>query len=86
MRSRWLDHGSFRYEFEVSDDSTEAKIEEGDWCTLGIVDWPGFPLQSAHTLGIALPTDDKNAYTPMHKVIKAKFDRASIKPTLAVCR
>ncbi len=68
------DHGSFRYEFEVSDDSTEAKIEEGDWCTLGIVGWPGFPLQSAHALGLALPADDKSRYTPMHKVIKARFD------------
>jgi len=68
------DHGSFRYEFEVSDDSTEAKIEEGDWCTLGIVGWPGFPLQSAHTLGLGLPTDNKYAYTPMHKVVLATFD------------
>lgn len=68
------DHGAFQYEFEVSDDSTEAKIEEGDWCTLGIVDWPGFPLQAAHTLGLALPADDKSIYAPMHKVIKAKFD------------
>jgi hypothetical protein len=69
------DHGSFRYEFEVSDDSTEAKIEEGDWCTLSIVGRPGFPLESAHKLGLGLPTDDKNAYTPMHKVIRAKFDQ-----------
>lgn len=68
------DHASFRYEFEVSEDSTEAKIEEGDWCTIGIVGWPGFPLQSAHTLGLGLPADDKYAYTPMHKVIKARFD------------
>ena len=68
------DHGSFRYEFEVSDDSTEAKIEEGDWCTIGIVGWPGFPLQSAHTLGLDLPIGDRYAYTPMHKVILATFD------------
>jgi hypothetical protein len=68
------ERGSFRYEFAVSEDSTEAKIEEGDWCTLGVVGWPGFPLQSAYTLGLGLPADDKSAYTPMHKVIKAKFD------------
>ena len=68
------EHGSFRCEFEVSEDSTEAKIEEDDWCTLGVVGWPGFPLQSAYTLGLGLPADDKSAYTPMHKVIKAKFD------------
>jgi hypothetical protein len=68
------DRGSFCYEFEVSDDSTEAKIEEGDWCTLGIVDWPGFPMQSAHSLGLALPAGDRSAFTPMHKVIKVTFD------------
>ncbi len=50
------DLGNNQYEFEVSDDSTEAKIEEGDWCTLGIVDQPGFPLRHAASLGLTVKT------------------------------
>jgi hypothetical protein len=70
--------GGHRYEFEVSDDSTEAKIEEDDYCTLGIVDWPGFPLQKAVTLG--LPVSDGSEYIPMYRVILARiehFDRGA---------
>lgn len=72
------DYGGHRYEYEVSDDSTEAKVEEGDWCTLGIVDAPGFPLQRAHKLGLSV--SDDSAYMPMYKVILAQvreFARAS---------
>jgi len=72
--------GGNRYEFAVSADSTEAKIEVGDFCTIGIVSHPGFPLKNARTLGVGL--DD---YTPMHRVISAKiesFDRASARITV----
>ncbi len=66
--------GGHRYEFTVSADSTEAKIEEKDQLTLGITSMPGFPMMSASNL---LGLDDFN---PMHKVIMAKieeFDRAT---------
>lgn len=66
------DHGGNRYEFEVSDDSSEAKIEEGDTCTIGIVSWPGFPLCHAKSLGLDL--DPKVAYAPMYKAIAARID------------
>jgi AAA domain len=79
------DHGSHLYEFEVGDDSTEAKIEEGDWCTLGIVASPGFPLQRAHKLGLSV--SDDSAYMPMYKVILVKiheFARASKRITISL--
>lgn len=69
------DLGGYRYEFEVSPDSTEAKIEEDDQCTIGIVGRPGFPLQKASDLGL-----DVDSYVPMHGVIALKierFDRAA---------
>ena len=67
--------GGNRYEFDVSPDSTEAKIQEADQCMLGIVGRPGFPLQKASQLGL-----DIESYLPMHRVIAVKierFDRAS---------
>jgi len=79
------DLGGNRYEFEVSDDSTEAKIEEGDYCTLGIVDWPGFPLQRASTLG--LNVDKDSLYVPMHSVILVlieQFNRATKRITVRI--
>lgn len=70
-------HGTHTYEFEVSEDSSEAKIEEGDnECAVGIVSWPGFPLANGNSLGLGL--DPKLSFTPMYKVIGArieKFDR-----------
>lgn len=66
--------GGHRYEFTVSADSTEAKIEEKDQLTLGIVNMPGFPMMSAYNL---VGLDD---HSPMHKVVMAKieeFDRAA---------
>ena len=44
------DNGNNLFEFPVSEDSSEAKIEEGDSCTVGIVSWPGFPLLTATRL------------------------------------
>ncbi len=69
------DLGGHRYEFSVNPDSTEAKIEEGDRCTLGIVQMPGFPLMTSSQLGLGV--DD---YSPMHKVIIVQieaFDRTA---------
>ena len=70
------DHGNNQFEFAVSDDSSEAKIEEGSICTVGIVSWPGFPLANGKALGLGL--DPKLSFTPMYRVIAArilKFDR-----------
>lgn len=79
------DHGNNQYEFEVSDDSSEAKIEEGDTCTVGIVSWPGFPLCHGKSLGLNL--DPKLSFTPMNKVISAHidvFDRIGKKLTVTL--
>lgn len=65
--------GGHRYEFAVSADSTEAKLEERDLCTIGVVSLPGFPLMKASSFGI-------ENYMPMHRVIAAHieiFDRAA---------
>ena len=78
-------HGGNRYDFQVSDDSSEAKIEEGDTCTVGIVSWPGFPLCNGKSLELGL--DPKLSYTPMHRVIAAyieKFDRVNKRLTVAL--
>jgi len=79
-------HGSNKYEFEISDDSSEAKIEEGDdGCTVGIVNWPGFPLSNCNSLGLGL--DPKLSYVPMHKVIAVhieEFDRVKKRLTLTL--
>jgi hypothetical protein len=77
------DYGNYRYEFQVSDDSTEAKLEEGDFFTLGIVSWPGFPLQNGSKLGLHI--DDQSAFLPMYKVIAARieeFDRVEKRITV----
>lgn len=66
------DRGNHTYEFEVSEDSSEAKIEEGDTCALGIVSWPGFPLANGNSLGLGL--DPKFSFTPMYKVVAARID------------
>lgn len=70
------DHGGYRYEFTVSDDSTEAKVDVGLRCALGIVGEPGFALQRPAKFGI--PTDKHGAYMPMYSVFYAQiesFDR-----------
>ncbi|WP_425624354.1 AAA domain-containing protein [Agrobacterium radiobacter] len=67
--------GGHRFEFAVSANSTEAKLEVRDLCTIGIVSMPGFPLMKASSLGLSI--DD---YMPMHRVIAAhieNFDRAA---------
>lgn len=70
------------YEFEVSEESTEAKIEPGGYYTIGIVDWPGFPMQTAVTLGLSGSGSD---YSAMHAVIHAdlqSFDRVARRATV----
>jgi hypothetical protein len=77
--------GNNRFEFAVSEDSSEAKIEEGDICTLGIVSWPGFPLANGKSLDLGL--DPKLSFTPMHKIIAAHirtFDRVNLRLTLTL--
>lgn len=77
------DYGNHLYEFEVSDDSTEAKIEEGDWCTIGVSGWPGFPLERPRDLGI----DVDGAFRPMHSIILAipkSFERSAKRITVQV--
>lgn len=71
------DLGDHRYEFEVSDDSTEAKLEEGDaYCTIGIVDWAGFPLETGNSLSLSVDEENQNSlYSPMHSVIACKIEK-----------
>lgn len=74
--------GNNRYEFVVSEESTEAKIEEGDgYCAVGISNWPGFPLQTGKSLNLSVgPADANRLWTPIHQVLAATvetFDRAN---------
>jgi hypothetical protein len=77
------DLGGHLYEFAVSEESTEAKIEEGDsYCAVGVVSWPGFTLQTGNSLGLDLliTEDEAKMRVPVHKVIAATvvgFDRAN---------
>lgn len=82
--------GSNRYEFEVSEESTEAKLEEGgSFYVLGIMSDPGFPQETGRSLGISagsLDLDFSQINMPMHKVIAAtleKFDRVGRRATIA---
>lgn len=74
--------GNNRYEFIVSEESTEAKIEEGDgYCAVGIPSLPGFPLQTGISLGLSVGAEDaKKLWTPLHRVLAAtleSFDRVN---------
>ena len=76
------DHGGNAYTFEVGEESTEAKIEEGEaFCTVGIVSWPGFPLETPKSLDLNVDPDNPGSYfAPIHKIVAAKieeFDRAN---------
>jgi len=75
------------YEFEVSEDSTEAKIEEGDaYCAVGKVALPGFPLTTAISLGLPIQDDEWKLRSPLHKVIAAtlvSFDRVNRRATVS---
>ncbi len=73
-------HGAHRYTFAVAEESTEAKLEEGDaYCVVGVVGEPGLPTVTPKKLGIG---DDTYAgyFYPIHRIIAArieKFDRAA---------
>ena len=75
------DHGAYDYTFQVSEDSTEAKIEEGDkFCTVGIGSWPGFPLQTPKSLGLPVDPSAPEYYVPIHRLIAVsvkEFDRVN---------
>jgi hypothetical protein len=71
------DLGNNNYEFEVSEDSTEAKLEAGkNRYILGFVDSPGFPLLTGLKLGIKPQSNEDYAQlmTPLYKVIIIYLD------------
>jgi len=69
------DNGNHQYMLSVSEESTEAKIEEGDaYCALGILGWPGFPLQTPASLGLPIDGSTFGFYFPIHKLVAAKLD------------
>ncbi|MES0000910.1 AAA domain-containing protein [Mesorhizobium sp. M0051] len=74
-------NGNNTYTFKVSEESTEAKIEEGDsFCTIGIAGRPGFPLQTAKSLGLNVDESTTGYWSRMYSVIAVKlevFDRAA---------
>jgi hypothetical protein len=74
--------GNNRYEYEVSDESTEAKLEKGGkYYVVGIVNTPGFPLRTPASYGIisnppSIP--DHAVWQPFNQIIKVaieSFDR-----------
>ena len=74
--------GGYRYEFEVSAESLEAKIDAPHrYLTIGIMSRPGFPLENGYSLGLQAldPTLQPHQLKPaMHRVISAsllEFDR-----------
>lgn len=81
--------GNNRYVFNVSPESTEAKLEEGAFYVLGYVDNPGFPLQTGASLGVS-PTSGYDAsllWLPLHKVVGITihaFDRANKKIEISI--
>ena len=74
------EHGGHTYTVRVSEDSTEAKIEEGDgYCVVGIVSEPGFALQTPQTLFLSVDSDTNGYFAPIHTFLKVaveEFDRA----------
>lgn len=76
--------GGGRYRFKVSPDSLEAKFDAPDhFLTLGVVKYPGFPLENGYSLGLTSidPALEPKVLRPaMHRVVKAallSFDRAA---------
>lgn len=78
------------YEFDVSEDSTEAKLEEKQsYYVLGMVNEPGFPLFTAARLGL-MPSpgsDQALYYVPFFKLITVSlihFDRINRKARIKI--
>lgn len=70
--------GNYHYVYEVNDESTESKLEVGNFFTLGIIDQPGFPFETCHSLGVDI--EDRSNFLPLHKVINVRiieFDRGN---------
>ncbi len=70
------------FEFDVSEDSTEAKLEERDsYCVLGVAGWPAFALETGKSLGLDVDASQANKlYFPLHKVLSVtilEFDRVN---------
>jgi AAA domain len=85
------DLGGHRYEFEVSEESTEAKLEEGGgYYVLAFANDPSFTLKTGASLGIAASPPDLSypaVRNPLHKVISVtleSFDRANRKAVIAL--
>ncbi len=82
------DHGGYDYTFQVSEDSTEAKIEEGDkFCAVGIGSWPGFPLQTPKSLDLPVDPGAQGYYSPIHRLVAVsvkEFDRANCRARIAL--
>jgi hypothetical protein len=77
------DLGDYRYEYEVSEESTEAKLEQsGKYYVFGVLDEPGHPLRTAQNLGVqAIGTiETYHLYQPLYKIIYVtleEFDRVN---------
>lgn len=76
--------GSNRYEFDVSPESLEAKIDAPSlYLTFGLIARPGFPLETGYSLGLntidpAIPA--QQLAQPMHRIMRVsleQFDRAA---------
>lgn len=82
------DNGNHNYTFAVGEESTEAKIEEGEsFCAIGIIDWPGFPLQTLASLQLPIYPSTYELYVPIHRLVAAKleaFDRAHRTATVSL--
>ncbi|MCC5853816.1 MAG: AAA family ATPase [Alkalimonas sp.] len=76
--------GPYHFEFEVSPDSTESKLEEGNnFLSIGSISTPGFLLQNGFSLGVTpsfpYPVADQ-LRVATHKFIAAsliRFDRVN---------
>ena len=81
-------HGGYEYTFQVSEDSTEAKIEEGDkFCAVGIGSSPGFLLQTPNALGLLVDPDTQGYYAPIHRIVAVsvkEFDRTNCRARIAL--
>jgi len=81
------DHGNNRYTFEVNEESTEAKIEEGkSYYAVGVVGRPGFALQSPASLSVSIDPSAFGYYMPLHSLVTARletFDRANRKAVIS---
>jgi hypothetical protein len=79
------DLGGRSYEFEVSEESTEAKLEEGGgYYVFGVVDQPEFLLLTPRKLGLS---NENDSFYPLHKIIAVTleiFDRVNRKAIISL--